>query len=130
MAKELFNVAATPQSGFSLNKDLSPYDMPPTFFSDVQNARFLDGKAGKILGHSQVLGTPTAAPYWAISWLQGTTDLWIYGGLTELYKISGVTHSTVTRSSGSYTTLASTENNWQGGVLGGVLVCTNGLDVP
>ena len=84
MAKQLFNVAATPDSGFSLNKDLSPYDMPPTFFSDVQNARFLDGKAGKILGHSQVLGTPTAAPYWAISWLQGTTDLWIYGGLTEL----------------------------------------------
>ena len=94
MAKELFNVSATPQSSFSLNKDLSPYDMPPTFFSDVQNARFLDGKAGKILGHSQVLGTPSAAPYWAISWLQGTTDLWIYGGLTELYKISGVTHST------------------------------------
>ena len=130
MAKQIFDIVGSGQSRFSVNKDLSPYDMPPTFFNDGVNVRFLDGKAGKILGHSQVLGTPTAAPYWAISWLQGSTDLWIYGGLTNLYKISGTTHSTVTRASGAYTTLSGTTNNWQGGVLGGVLVCTNGLDVP
>jgi hypothetical protein len=130
MAKQLFDITSSAQSRFSVNKDLSPYDMPPTFFSDGVNVRFLDGKAGKILGHSQVLGTPSAAPYWAISWLQGTTNLWIYGGLTDLYKIDGTTHSSVTRASGSYTTLSGTTNNWQGGVLGGVLVCTNGLDVP
>ena len=78
----------------------------------------------------QVLGTPSAAPYWAISWTKGSTDLWIYGGLTELYQINDTTHTTVTRSSGSYTTTSGTENNWQGGILGGVLVCTNGIDVP
>ena len=129
MAKQIFDVTATAGARFSVNKDLSPYDMPPTFFNDGVNVRFLDGKAGKILGHSQVLGTPSAAPYWAISWLQGSTNLWIYGGLTNLYKISGTTHSSVTRASGAYTSLSG-ENNWQGGVLGGVLVCTNGIDVP
>lgn len=130
MAKQLVDINGL-QAKFSLNKDLSPYDMPPHFFTEAQNVRFLDGKAGKILGHSQVLGTPTAAPYWAINWLQGTTDLWIYGGATELYQIDGSTHSTVTRTTGgSYTTIAGTTNNWHGGILGGVLVVTNGLDVP
>ena len=111
MAKQLFDVVGSGQSRFSVNKDLSPYDMPPTFFNEGVNVRFIDGKAGKILGHSRVLGTPSAAPYWAISWLQGSTDLWIYGGLTGLFKIDGTTHSTVTRSSGAYTTLAGTTNN-------------------
>lgn len=129
MAKELFDINPA-QTPFSFNRDLSPYDMPPTFFTDVQNVRFLDKKAGKILGHSQVLGTPSAAPYWAISWLKGSTSLWVYGSLTDLYQISGTTHTSVTRASGSYTTLSGTTNNWQGGVLGGVLVANNGIDVP
>jgi len=129
MAKELFDINGL-QGGFTFNHDLSPYDMPPNMFNDVQNARFIDKKAGRIDGHTQVLGTPSAAPYWAISWTKGSTDLWIYGGLTELYQINDTTHSTVTRSSGSYTTISGTTNNWQGGILGGVLVCTNGIDVP
>ena len=129
MAKESFDINGV-QTGFSFNSDLSPYDMPPNMFSTVKNIRFNDRKASSILGHSQVLGTPTAAPYWTTSWRQGSSDLWIYGSLTNLYKISGVTHSAVTRASGAYTTLASTDNNWQGGVLGGVLVVNNGLDVP
>ena len=55
MAKQIFDVTATAGARFSVNKDLSPYDMPPTFFNDGVNVRFLDGKAGKILGHSQAL---------------------------------------------------------------------------
>jgi len=129
MAKEIFDINGL-QGGFSFNHDLSPYDMPPNMFNDVQNVRFSDKKAGRIEGHTQVLGTPSADPYWAISWTKGSTDLWIYGGTTQLYQINDTTHSTVTRTSGAYTTLSGTENNWQGGILGGVLVCTNGLDVP
>ena len=129
MAKQMHDINGT-QAGFSYNKDLSPYDMPPNFFDEVVNARFTDKKAGTITGHSQVLGTPSAAPYWAIEWDKGGTSLWVYGGLTTLHKITGTTHAAVTRSSGAYTTIASTTNNWQGAVLGGVLVANNGLDVP
>ena len=129
MAKQIFDISSK-AGAFSLNKDLSPYDMPPSFFSDAQNARFVDGKAGKILGHSQVLGTPLVAPLWATDFLQGSNSLWIYGGATSLNKITGTTHAAVTRSSGAYTTLSGTSNSWCGGVLGGVLVLTNGLDVP
>ena len=130
MAKELFDINGRQAPRFSINNDLSPYDMPAPFFSSGNNVRFLDGKAGKILGHIEVLGTPAAAPYWAISWLQGSTDLWIYGTATSLRKITGVTHADVTRSAGAYTTIASTTNNWQGGELGGVLVVCNGIDAP
>ena len=63
MAKQMHDINGT-QAGFSYNKDLSPYDMPPNFFDEVVNARFTDKKAGTITGHSQVLGTPSAAPYW------------------------------------------------------------------
>ena len=100
MPKQLHDINGT-QSGFSYNRDLSPYDMPPTFFNDVTNARFVDRQASTITGHSQVLGTPSVAPYWATEWLQGSTSLWIYGGLTTLYKITGTTHAAVTRASGA-----------------------------
>jgi len=129
VVKSIIDINASGAS-FSLNRDLSPYEMPPSFFSDGNNIRSTNRKIGIVLGHTQVLGTPSAAPYWAISWKQGATDLWIYGGLTNLYQISGTTHSTVTRVSGAYTTLSGTTNNWNGGTLGGCLVVTNGIDVP
>ena len=132
MAKELFDINGTQPPRFSINTDLSPYDMPPSYFSYGNNVRFLDGKAGKIEGHIQIFGAPGSSnnPYWATSWLQGSTELWIYGTATGLRKITGTTHADVTRSSGAYTTIASTTNNWQGGVLGGVLIACNGIDAP
>jgi hypothetical protein len=129
VVKEIYDVNGT-QGGFTFNADLSPYDMPANMFSSVQNVRFNDKKAGSIRGHTASLGTPTVAPYWTTSWRQSSTDLWIYGGLTTLHKITGTTHAAITRSSGAYTTIASTENNWQGDALGGVLVVNNGIDIP
>ena len=130
MAKELFDINGRQTPRFSINVDLSPYDMPASLFSSATNVRFIDGKAGKIEGHIAVLGTPSAAPYWAASWQQGASDVWIYGTPTSLRKITGVTHSDVTRSASAYTTIASTQNNWQGDVLGGVFVACNGIDAP
>jgi hypothetical protein len=129
MAKELFDINGQ-QTGFSLNTDLSPYDMPPVFFTSANNVRFVDKKASTILGNTRVFGTALDTPYWVTSWTQGSTPLWIYGGATSLNKITGATHANVTRSSGAYTTIAGTTKNWQGGVLGGVLVVNNSLDVP
>tara|TARA_R100001463_G_scaffold59_1_gene261 strand:+ start:4647 stop:6215 length:1569 start_codon:yes stop_codon:yes gene_type:complete len=129
VAKEIFDISGL-QTGFTFNSDLSPYDMPANMFSSVQNVRFNDKQAGSIEGHISALGTPTVAPYWTTSWRQSSTNLWIYGGLTALHKITGTTHADVTRSSGAYTTLASTGKNWQGDALGGVLVVNNGIDVP
>jgi len=132
MAKELFDINGRQAPRFSINTDLSPYDMPSSYFSYGNNVRFIDGKAGKIQGHIQIFGDPGTNnnPYWATSWLQGSTELWVYGTATGLRKITGTTHADVTRSSGAYTTIASTTNNWQGGVLGGVLIACNGIDAP
>jgi hypothetical protein len=129
MVKSLFDINGQ-ASGFSLNTDLSPYDMPPTFFTSVENARFVDKKASTINGHTRVYGTALDLPLWTTSWAQGSNDLWVYGGPTSLNKVIGTTHTAITRSSGAYTTLTSTTNNWQGGVLGGVLVANNTLDIP
>ena len=129
MVKEIYDVSGT-QAGFTFNADLSPYDMPANMFSSIQNVRFNDKQAGSIEGHSASLGTPPVTPYWTTSWRQSSTDLWIYGGVTALYKITGTTHAAVTRASGAYTTIADTGKNWQGDALGGVLVVNNGIDVP
>tara|TARA_R110002167_G_scaffold34195_3_gene109205 strand:+ start:164 stop:1744 length:1581 start_codon:yes stop_codon:yes gene_type:complete len=129
MAKTLFDINGQ-QSGFSYNSDLSPYDMPPTNFTNVENVRFVDKKASTILGYTRVFGTALDLPYWVTSWAQGSNNLWVYGGPTSLNKINGATHTNITRASGAYTTLTGTVNNWQGGVLGGVLVANNTLDVP
>ena len=129
MVKEIFDISGL-QTGFTFNSDLSPYDMPANMFSSVENVRFNDKQAGSIEGHTAALGNPTVAPYWTTSWRQSSTNLWIYGGLTALHKITGTTHADVTRSSGAYTTLADTGKNWQGDALGGVLVVNNGIDVP
>ena len=91
VVKELFDINGRQQPRFSINTDLSPYDMAPAYFSAGNNVRFLDGKAGKILGHIQVLGAPGSSnnPYWAVSWLQGyyrPLDLWYSYGTTEDYR--------------------------------------------
>ena len=102
-----------------------------TPFSAGNNVRFLDGKAGKILGHIQVLGAPGSSnnPLLGCKLVTGYYRP-SFGSMVQLqdYGRYRTTHADVTRSSGAYTTIASTTNNWQGGILGGVLVCCYGID--
>ena len=116
-----------------INKDISPYELPENVWSDGNNIRFDNDKTSKARGHRQVFGTLSGAPYWLLPFNTITTDYWIYADLDKLYRVSTsgatTTHEDVTRTSGGdYSATAA--DRWNGGVLGGVAILNNGVDVP
>lgn len=114
---------------YGVVKDIPAHQLPPEAWSDSRNVRFHERKAEKMLGHENVFGTPVVVPYWAMSAGSAIDVFWMYASLTKMYGTDGTTHADITRAAGGdYGTL---ENYlWQGGVLGGIPVITNGVDVP
>ena len=116
-----------------INKDISPYELPDDKWSDGNNIQFDNDRTSKVKGHQQVFGTPSVAPYWLLPFNTITTDYWIYPSLTKIYRVhtSGATttHEDVTRTTGG-DYAATADGGWNGGVLGGVAILNNGVDVP
>ena len=116
-----------------INKDISPYELADDKWSDGNNIHFDNDRTSKVRGHQQVFGTPSVAPYWLLPFNTITTDYWIYPSLTKIYRVhtSGATttHEDVTRTSGGDYS-ATADGGWNGGVLGGVAIVNNGVDVP
>jgi len=116
-----------------INKDISSYELPPTVWSDGNNVQFDNDKTSKVLGHEQIFGTPLGAPYWLLYHDTIASDYWLYPTLTKINKVnkagSTSTHTDVTRTSGGDYS-ATAQGGWNGGVLGGVAILNNGVDVP
>ncbi len=110
-------------------KDIPPEELPPHAWSDGNNVRFEDGKILRAPGMQNVFGTPLAAPYWLMPIFTPTQVFWAYASLTNLYLTDGSAHDTVTRAVGG--TYGTTDRElWNGGMLSGIPVITNGVDVP
>lgn len=109
-------------------KDLVDHTLPAEAWTSAQNMRFDDRRAVKFLGHSLVFNPPTVAPHWAMSVPTQSAHFWLYAGLDDVYTVTGGTHTKITRASGVYTGSASTK--WGGGILGGIPVINNGVDIP
>jgi len=84
-----------------INKDISSYEIPEDKWSDGNNIQFDNDKTAKVLGHLQVFGTPTAAPYWLMPFDTISTNSWIYPGLNNIYRVhtsgASTTHTDLTR---------------------------------
>lgn len=110
-------------------KDISDHELPPFAWSDGDNIQFRDGKIVRRGGHEPVLGTPAVAPYWLMFAFTPTNAFWVYSSLTKLYATDGASQIDITRSvGGDYSTNANIL--WNGGILTGIPVITNGVDVP
>ena len=109
-------------------KDVPPHLLPPEVWSAAQNIRFQDNKAVKFEGHRVVFDPPGVAPHWALGVATAASYFILYAGLEKVRTIEAVTHTDITRASGDYTGAAT--NKWNGGVLGGIPVITNGVDDP
>ena len=116
-----------------INRDISAYELPDDKWSDGNNIQFDNDRTSKVKGHQQVFGAPSVAPYWLLPFNTITTDYWIYPSLTKIYRVhtSGATttHEDVTRTTGGDYS-ATADGGWNGGVLGGVAILNNGVDVP
>lgn len=109
-------------------KDKPAHDIPLNGWSDAVNVRFNDGYAEKSLGYAAPFGSPSTAPYFLIPFQSSSLVYWIYAGLTSVYMTEGTAHQNITRSSGAY--ISTADENWTGGILGGIPILCNGFDAP
>ena len=114
---------------FGIIRDTRPDALPLNAWSEGRNVRMYEGAVEKFLGHSEPFGSPTVAPYWVMPIQTTSTVYWIYAGLGKVYLYDGVTHTDITRTSGGDYS-ATADENWTGGVLGGVAFLNNGIDDP
>jgi hypothetical protein len=106
--------------------------MPPEVWTSSNNVRFFEGFVQKILGSQVALGTPSVEPAHLLH-VPGTAEsYWLYLSKTKAYVYSSGVHSNITRQTAAvdvdYTTV--NERDWNGGILGGIPILNNGVDVP
>lgn len=112
-----------------LVKDVSDHELPPLAWSDGKNVQFRDGKITRRDGYLAVLNPPAVTPYWLMFAFTPTDSFWLYMSLTKAYATDGANHVDITRTvGGDYSTTDT--RLWTGGILSGIPVITNGVDVP
>ncbi len=117
-----------PASGaLGILPDVTGVELPPNAWTDANNIRFVNGYAQRASGYSVGLSTPSVAPYAVFSYVTATTRYWVHFGLTSAFSDDGTTTNNITPAS-PFT--GSIDARFAGGVLNGVLVVTNGTDVP
>src|SRR5258705_4606261 len=126
------NIEINDLGNYGIIKDVEPYMLPPEAFSGGLNTRIKDGGVERILGHTQVFGTPTIAPHFAMPVSNSATTYWLYMGLAKAYVFDGTNHINITRQTAGvdvdYTGSETREIN--GTLLGGVPILNNGVDRP
>lgn len=109
-------------------KDLPEHLIGLNAWTDSNNVRFIDKRIVKFLGHSAIFDPPTVPPEYIIQVPTASAVFWVYVSLTAAYVYDGATHTDITRAAGPYT--ATSGKQWNGGLLGGVLVLNNEVNVP
>lgn len=113
-------------------RDVAAHSLGLNVWSDGANVRFIDGAVEKILGDS-IAYTPAVAPYALFPLVTPSTRFWVQAGLAKVYVVdSAGTAANITRQTASVDVNYSADatNRWNGGVLGGVGIFNNSVDIP
>lgn len=119
-------------ASFGAIADVPSYQTPPEAWTTALNMRARDLGLESLPGWAQVFGTPTVAPHFLFPVSGVAQSFWIYLSLTKGYVFDGSTHTNITRQTAGVDvdyTAAATED-WNGTLLGGIPIFTNGSDVP
>lgn len=110
-------------------KDRPPHDLPLEAWSDGNNVRFFEDSVQRMLGHSPVW-TPVVDPWWLLPVQTEAQLWWMYPGAAKVYVVDQAgTHTDITRTvGGDYA--PNFQAGWNGGVLNGIPVITDWIDVP
>lgn len=128
-------------------KDLEPISLPPEAWSDGYNVRFEGKYAEKIKGHERIynisIGASTvtqalAISPWFVMQVETRDDVFfLYAGKTDIYGANQVgnnyrmTRGTATGSTSGYLSYSATPSvRWNGGILSGLPILNNSIDVP
>jgi hypothetical protein len=111
-------------------KDIRPHNLSVEAWSNGGNVRFFEGAIHKFLGYQQVYTTspPSVPAYYLLPVPTLTNYIWLVFGLDDIWKIDGGVWTNITRLSGIYT--GTKTDLWTGTVLGGIVLCSNGVDDP
>lgn len=109
-------------------KDIKPYELPPEAWSEALNVRAIDDGMEWAGAKTQVFGTPTVAPHFALPVRNATASFLIYTSLTKAYVYDGANHTNITNAGGDY--VATATRQWNGTLLGGIPIINNGIDEP
>lgn len=107
--------------------DQPPQELPVNAWSDSANIRFRENGAERFKGEKALFTTPVQTPYWLQQYNQGGNRWWIHAGLTGIYADNASGRSVITPATPPTGTV---DDRYTGGVLNGVLVVNNGVDVP
>lgn len=110
-------------------RDEPAYQLPPEVWTTALNMRAKDNGLAKMLGWSQVFGTPGVAPHFALPIVSSAAAFWLYVSLTKAYVWDGSSHTDITRAAGGDYTTTNTRQ-WNGTILAGIPILNNGADAP
>ena len=112
---------------FGLIADTLPQELDISAWSAGANVRFVNGAAERVHGHSAIFTTPVITPYWITPYTTSAARFWVYAGLGKVYADDGATQTNITPAS-DFT--GAIDDRWTGGSIGGVLVMSNGVEIP
>lgn len=112
---------------YGVIKDQPPHELPINAWSDAANIRFRENGAERFKGEKSPFTAPSVTPYWLQQYNQGTKRLWVHAGTSALYVDDGASRSNITPASPPS---GGIDDRWTGGVLNGVLIANNGINVP
>lgn len=112
-----------------LVKDITPHELPPQAWTDGQYIRFKDGKAIRRAGTVQRFPGHLGRPWWLMFAFTTSNAFWLYADETNMYATDGASHANVNHAAGAYSAL-DRARLWNGGILAGIPVITNGIEVP
>lgn len=114
---------------FGIIKDRPAQELPFEAWSDGNNVRFYENCVQRLLGHETVW-TPTVDPWWLLPIRTEAQLFWLYANSTAVYvSDQSGTQTDITRAAGG-PYAANFQIGWNGGVLNGIPVVNNGVDVP
>lgn len=119
-------IVKIPDVGQGVNYDLSPDELAVGAWNDVTNMRFKDGYAQKFRGLKQVFADTTAPAYFLGHYETATARYWIHAGTARVFADDGNSRLDITPS----VFTGAIDDRWNAGVLGGVWVMNNGVNVP
>lgn len=109
-----------------INKDLSPYELPPEVWSDGHNVTFRRNRTNKVKGYEDIFGlTYSASPLYHQYFTDGEQNQFIYASEGSVYTTNGDDDIQVGT---GYS--ASREFPWTGCNLNGVTILNNRTNVP
>lgn len=111
---------------YGLIADRPPQELPSNAWTRVENMRFRNNSAERVEGHIGIFAAPSVTPYWVGSFGTSTKRFWVHAGLAKVFADDGTTRTEITGTAPT----GAIDDRWSGGVLSGLLILNNGVDVP